>query len=161
MQKIIDAQRQEVEQAIGHFILDLGMIEATMIQALAALTGVPPTQAHFLLNKTGGGQKADLLKDAALARGIDLKSTGLKGALGTIQDIMNFRNRLVHDPIGFHWKSQRWVRGQGTPDGDKVFGKTAEINSKEIYDMGKKAWEAIKIIGFEILEKHGGFIYRP
>jgi hypothetical protein len=43
--KPVDRQRQTVEQAVGHFILDLGMIEATMIQALAVLTSVPLTQA--------------------------------------------------------------------------------------------------------------------
>jgi hypothetical protein len=156
-----DFQRQQVEQAIGHFILDLGMIESTMIQALAVLTSIPVTQAHFLLNKTAGGAKADLLKEAATAKGIDIKATGLKDALGTIHSIMNFRNQLVHDAIAFHGNTQRWVRGKGTPSGDGVFGTKVEIDPTEIHAISKKAWAAIKVIGIEILQKHGGFIYSP
>lgn len=157
--KRYDTQRQQLEQVIGHFILDLGMIEGTMIQALAVLASVPTNQAHFLLNKTAGGAKADLLKDAAIAKGIDIKATGLKEALGAIHSIMNFRNQLVHDAIGFHENTQRWVRGKGTPTGDKVFGAKAEIDPDEIHEMSEKAWAAIKVIGIEILQKHGGFVY--
>lgn len=132
-----------------------------MIQALAVLTSVPLTHAHFLLNKTAGGAKADLLKEAAIAKGIDLKATDLRDALGTIHNIMNFRNQLVHDAIGFYSDTQRWVRGKGTPDGDKVFGKKFEIDPTELYGLSEKAWAAIKVIGVEILQKHGGFTYKP
>jgi len=159
--KTTDPHRQKVEQAVGHFILDLGMIETTMIQALAVLTSVPLTQAHFLLNKTAGGAKADLLKEAAKAKGIDLKTTGLKDALGTIQNIMQFRNRIVHDAIGFHSNSQKWVQGKGTPTGDKVFGEVSEIDPEELHEMTQRAWAAIKVIGQEILVKYGGFKYSP
>jgi hypothetical protein len=93
---------------------------------LAVLTSVPLTQAHFLLNKTAGGAKADLLKEAAIAKGTDIKATGLQNALGTIHNILSFRNQLVHDAIGFHSNTQKWVRGKGTPDGDNVFGKKSE-----------------------------------
>lgn len=132
-----------------------------MIQALAVLTSTPVTQAHFLLNKTAGGAKADLLKDAAIAKGIDIKATGLKDALGTIHKIMSFRNQLVHDAIGFHSNTQKWVRGKGTPDGDKQFGKISEIDPAELYEMSEKAWVAIRLVGMEILQKHGNFIYTP
>jgi hypothetical protein len=157
--KPVDPQRQLIEQAIGHFILDLGMIEGTMIQALAVLTGVPLTQAHFLLNKTAGGAKAALLEQAAIARGLDIKASGLKSALGTIHKILDFRNSLVHDAIGFHSNTQKWVRGKGTPTGDKVFGTKSDIDPAEIYKMGETAWAAIKVIGDQILVKHGGFTY--
>jgi hypothetical protein len=161
MNKPVDPDRQIIEQAIGHFILDLGMIENTMIQALAVLTGVPQAQAHFLLNKTAGGAKAALLKEAAIAKGIDLKATGLKAAFGTIHEIMDFRNHIVHDAIGFHGNTQKSVRGKGTPTGDKVFGNKSHIDPAEIYRMGEAAWVAIKVIGIEILEKYGDFTYFP
>ncbi|WP_316213703.1 MULTISPECIES: hypothetical protein [unclassified Bradyrhizobium] len=135
------------------------MIEATMIQALAVLTEVPPTQAHFLLNRTAGGAKADLLKEAAIAKGISLTTTGLKDALGTIHKILNFRNRIVHDAIGFHESTQKWVHGKGTPLGDNTFGTKFEIDPAQIYEMGEEAWAAIKVIGIEILQKHGNFKY--
>jgi hypothetical protein len=158
----VDPERQIIEQAIGHFILDLGMIENTMIQALAVLTGVPQARAHFLLNKTAGGAKAALLREAAIAKEIDLEATGLKAAFGTIHKIMDFRNHIVHDAIGFHGNMQKWVRIKGTPTGgDKVFGNKSEIDAAEIYRMGEAAWVAIKVIAIEILEKHGGFTYFP
>ncbi|OPY98949.1 hypothetical protein A5906_30810 [Bradyrhizobium sacchari] len=135
------------------------MIEATMIQALAVLTSVPSNQAHFLLNKTAGGAKAALLKEAAIAKGIDIKATGLGDALGTIHKIMDFRNQLVHDAVGFHSNTQTWVHGKGTPDGDKVFGKKIEIDPARIYELSEQAWEAIRVIGVEILQKHGEFTY--
>jgi hypothetical protein len=159
--KPVDPQRQIIEQAVGHFILDLGMIEAAMIQALAILTSVPQTQAHFLLNKTAGGAKADLLRDAAVAKGIDIKATGLKDALGKIHKIMTFRNQLVHDAIGFHANTQKWVLGKGTPDGDKAFGNKIEIDPAELDKMSETAWAAIEVIGIEILKKYGGFIFNP
>jgi hypothetical protein len=156
-----DPKRQILEQTIGRFILDLGMIENTMIQALAILTNVPQSQAHFLLNKTAGGQKAALLKEAAVAKGIDLKASGLKEAIGTIHEIMDFRNHLVHDAIAFHGNTETWVMGRGTPTGDSVFGVREEIDAQKLDEKSKSAWSAIRVVGFEILVKHGGFTHIP
>ncbi|SNT61642.1 hypothetical protein SAMN05216374_5946 [Tardiphaga sp. OK246] len=155
-----DKERRAVEQAVGHFILDLGMIENTMIQALAVLTGVPQTQAHFLLNKTAGGAKIQLLKEAAKAKGIDLKASGLNKALGAIHDIMSFRNRLTHDAIALHGPTQKWMLGQGSPDGDTVLGEARiPLEPEDLRAQSKLAWSAIKVIGDEILIKLGDFTY--
>jgi hypothetical protein len=156
---IMAPEKQMLAEAIGTFILDLGMIENCMVQALAVLVNVPQGQAHFLLNKTAGGAKAALLKDAVTAKGIDLKVTGLGVAIGTIQEIMNFRNRLVHDAIGFHKNSQRWVLGQGLSEGDAVFGKRLPLGADDLRSKSRDAWTAIEVIGTEILVKHGGWTW--
>jgi hypothetical protein len=64
---------RRLAEAIGTFILDLGMIETSMVHALSVLISIPQAQAHFLLNKTAGGAKAALLKDAATAKASTLR----------------------------------------------------------------------------------------
>ena len=153
-------ERRALEEAIGHFILDLGMIENTMIQALATLTGVAQPQAHFLLNKTAGGAKASLLKSAAEAKGIKLKGTALNKAFGTIHDIMSFRNRLTHDAIAFHSPSQKWMLGQGAATGDLIMGASRlPLDPTYLSMQSKEAWAAIKTIGDAILIPFGGYKY--
>lgn len=83
---------------------------------------------------------AEALTDGATAKGTDIKATGLKDALGTIHKILSVRNQLVHDAIGFHRNTGKWVRGKGTPNGDSAFGKTAEISPTELRELNEKAW---------------------
>jgi hypothetical protein len=62
----------------------------------------------------------------------------------------------VHDAIGFHKTSQKWMLGQGSPDGDTVFGKRLALEADDLNTKSRDAWAAIKVIGTEILAKHGG-----
>ena len=153
-----DDDTRAVEHAIGRFVLDLGMIENILIQALAVLTDVPQAQAHFLLNKSAGGAKAQLLKDAVRAKGLDLRTSGLDKAIGAVHETMAFRNRLVHDAIGFHSNSETWILGQGSPDGDKYAGNARlALTPQDLTARSEAVWEAIAVISREVLVKVGGF----
>jgi hypothetical protein len=142
-----DAQRDLAFHLIGRFIHDFGMVEVSAVESIAALMNLESRHVHFLLKKTGAGQKFELLREIAKHKNIDVKDI-----VGPALKLSQLRNMIAHNAVARIKPSMAFVIASADLDDKRYLGKRMEVIEKDFdkhrvtaMDIGRKLSERILI----------------